>query len=119
MPHSPNCQCPPCRYRRGEGKGQAPRLSIRIDPEIRDIIHNHPEGPRAYLEGLVRAEPNLNSGLAMEKLRNSQNREAIRTLEEKLRQAEAKSQIYQDALNAIMNIPGPAATVAKVALLLQ
>lgn len=56
MPHKPDCACPACCYRRGEGLGQAPRLSIRFDPELRDRVMAHPDGARGYLERLVRQD---------------------------------------------------------------
>ena len=58
MPHKKNCQCPPCRYRRGKDKGQAPRLSIRLEPAIRDYLLNHPDGARSVIERLVEQEMN-------------------------------------------------------------
>ena len=53
MAHREDCPCPACRYRRGEGKGQAPQLSIRLDPKVRDYLLGHPEGARATVERLV------------------------------------------------------------------
>lgn len=56
MPHAKNCQCPPCRYRRGDDKGQAPRLSVRLETGVRDFLLNHQEGARGVIERLVRQE---------------------------------------------------------------
>lgn len=56
MAHKKNCQCPPCCYRRGEDKGQAPRLSIRLNPEIRDYLLQHEDGARGVIERLVGEE---------------------------------------------------------------
>lgn len=53
MAHRDDCPCPACRYRRGEGKGQAPQLSVRLDPAVRDYLLSHPDGARATLERLV------------------------------------------------------------------
>ena len=54
MAHKSDCPCPACRYRRGEGKGQLPHLSVRISEPIKQAILEAPEGARAYLERLVR-----------------------------------------------------------------
>lgn len=54
MPHKANCHCPACRYRRGEGKGRLPHLSVRISEPIKQAILEAPEGARAFLERLVR-----------------------------------------------------------------
>lgn len=56
MPHKKNCQCPPCRFRRGEGKGHSPRLSVRLDPAIREYLVDHKDGARAVIEDLVERE---------------------------------------------------------------
>ena len=56
MSHQADCKCPACRYRRGEGKGQAPHLSIRIAPDVKACIMNASEGARAYIERLVRGQ---------------------------------------------------------------
>lgn len=56
MPHKKNCQCPPCRFRRGESKGQAPRLSVRLDPATRDYLISHKDGARTVIERLVQQE---------------------------------------------------------------
>lgn len=53
MAHRTDCPCPACRYRRGEGKGQAPQLSVRVSPEVRDYLLSHPAGARAMIERLV------------------------------------------------------------------
>lgn len=56
MPHRADCQCPPCRYRRGEDKGQVPNFTIRLHPELIDWIRSRNEKPRAYIERLVRED---------------------------------------------------------------
>lgn len=56
MPHAKDCQCPPCRYRRGDDKGHAPRLSIRLETDVRDFLLGHEEGARGVIERLVRQE---------------------------------------------------------------
>ncbi len=56
MPHKTDCPCPACRYRRGEGKGRLPHLSVRISEPVKQSILEAPEGARAYLERLVRDE---------------------------------------------------------------
>lgn len=56
MAHREDCPCPACRYRRGEGKGQAPQLCIRVDPAVRDYLMGHAEGARATVERLVAAD---------------------------------------------------------------
>lgn len=56
MPHKKNCQCPPCRYRRGQDKGQTPQMSIRIAAEVREYLLSHQDGARAVIERLVQEE---------------------------------------------------------------
>lgn len=36
--------------------GEAPRLSVRMDPEILAWLQARPEGPRAFIEGAARRE---------------------------------------------------------------
>jgi hypothetical protein len=103
VPHAPDCNCPPCRYRRSGVTGDAPRLSVRLAPQIRDIILHHPTGARAYLESLVRAE--------------SSQQEAIQALEDKLKQANAQIKIYLDAFDTIEALPGPGSTIVRFARL--
>lgn len=68
MAHRPECPCPACRYRRRGYQGQSPRLTVRLDPEVRVLITAHPEGARAYLERLVR-EDDRRKGLTRVKTR--------------------------------------------------
>ncbi len=56
MPHKLDCACPACSYRRGEGKGQAPHLSVRLAADVKARILGATGGARAYLERLVRGE---------------------------------------------------------------
>ena len=53
MPHKPGCKCPPCRYRRGEGKGAVVMFTVRLKTEVADWLRSRPDGARAYLEALV------------------------------------------------------------------
>ncbi len=56
MGHAFDCSCPPCRYRRGEDLGQAPRLSVRLRSDVRDFLLSHAEGARGLIERLVDEE---------------------------------------------------------------
>lgn len=56
MGHASDCNCPPCRYRRGEDLGQAPRLTVRLRPDVREFMLGHPEGARGLIERLVDQE---------------------------------------------------------------
>ncbi len=56
MGHALDCNCPPCRYRRGEDLGQAPRLTVRLRPDVREFLLDHPEGARGLIERLVEQE---------------------------------------------------------------
>ena len=56
MGHAHDCSCPPCRYRRGEDLGQAPRLTVRLRADIRDFLLGHAEGARGLIERLVEQE---------------------------------------------------------------
>ena len=56
MGHTSDCTCPPCRYRRGEDLGQAPRLTVRLRPDVRDFLLGHGEGARGLIERLVDQE---------------------------------------------------------------
>lgn len=56
MPHNEGCQCPACRFRRGEGKGRVPRLSVCLSPDVLEWIRSRAEGARAYIERLVRRD---------------------------------------------------------------
>ena len=38
------------------GKKGAPMLGFRFDPELYEYIHSQPQGPRQFLEELVRKE---------------------------------------------------------------
>ena len=64
MNHQPNCQCPPCRGERGDVSGPSPRISVRLRPDIKDWIMNHPEGPRGYLTRLVEEDRKLQEELS-------------------------------------------------------
>lgn len=101
MSHAPDCQCPPCCYRRRGVTGDAPRLSVRLAPQIRDVILHHPKGARAYLESLVQAE--------------SRHQETVRALEAKLKRAEAQIKIYLETFNTIEGLPGPGGTIVRFA----
>lgn len=63
MGHTPDCNCPPCRYRRGEDLGQAPRLTVRLRPDIREFLLDHAEGARGLIERLVDQEREQSSRL--------------------------------------------------------
>ena len=56
MGHTSDCNCPPCRYRRGEDLGQTPRLTVRLRPNVRDFLLGHAEGARGLIERLVDQE---------------------------------------------------------------
>ena len=56
MGHTLDCNCPPCRYRRGEDLGQAPRMTVRLRPDVREFLLNHSEGARGLIERLVDQE---------------------------------------------------------------
>lgn len=56
MGHTSDCNCPPCRYRRGEDLGQAPRLTVRLRPDVREFLLEHAEGARGLIERLVDRE---------------------------------------------------------------
>lgn len=56
MGHAHDCSCPPCRYRRGEDLGQAPRLTVRLQADVRDFLLGHAEGARGLIERLVEQE---------------------------------------------------------------
>lgn len=56
MGHTSDCNCPPCRYRRGEDLGQAPRLTVRLRPDVREFLLEHAEGARGLIERLVDQE---------------------------------------------------------------
>lgn len=43
-------------YENKEGKRGAPMLGFRFDPELYEYIHSQPQGPRQFLEELVRRE---------------------------------------------------------------
>lgn len=43
-------------YFHPNAKGGAPMLGFRFDPELYDYIHSQPQGPRQFLEELVRRE---------------------------------------------------------------
>jgi len=43
-------------YFHPNAKGGAPMLGFRFDPELYDYIHSQPQGPRQFLEALVRRE---------------------------------------------------------------
>lgn len=34
----------------------APKITIRVDPDVHERIQSRPEGPRAYIESVVRAD---------------------------------------------------------------
>jgi hypothetical protein len=62
MPHKPDCQCPVCRGRRGDVKGDSPRMTVRLAPDVLSWIRSRAEGARAYLEGLVRRDMGKGAG---------------------------------------------------------
>lgn len=43
-------------YENKEGKRGAPMLGFRFDPELYEYIYSQPQGPRQFLEELVRLE---------------------------------------------------------------
>lgn len=43
-------------YENEAGKKGAPMLGFRFDPELYEYIHSQPQGPRQFLEELVRRE---------------------------------------------------------------
>ena len=43
-------------YENKEGKRGSPMLGFRFDPELYEYIHSQPQGPRQFLEELVRRE---------------------------------------------------------------
>ena len=115
MPHREECPCPACRYRRGEGKGQSARLSVRLDVATHDRIRNHPKGARGYLEVLVKEEGNLRGKLYVEHLLNSQNVSAIKELERHVQRLQTQNQRYAEALRQIAAGGGhPGAVAAQV-----
>lgn len=46
----------PRLYENKVGKRGAPMLGFRFDPELFEYIHSQPQGPRQFLEELVRRE---------------------------------------------------------------
>ena len=46
----------PKRYDNPEGKAGAPQLTVRLEPLVHAHIHAQKDGPRAYLERLVRRD---------------------------------------------------------------
>lgn len=46
----------PRMYENEAGKKGAPMLGFRFDPELYEYIHSKPQGPRQFLEELVRKE---------------------------------------------------------------
>jgi hypothetical protein len=57
MPESPKKKLGrPRKYFNESGKDGAPKLSLRIDPELYSYIHGRPEGPRQFLETLIKIE---------------------------------------------------------------
>lgn len=91
MPHKPDCPCPACCYRRGEGLGQAPRLSLRFDPELRERVVAHPEGARGYLERLVRQDGEGTSARSLE-AENRRLQKRLEHLEKKVDKLEKKAE---------------------------
>ena len=43
-------------YDNKDGKKGAPMLGFRFDPELYEYIHRQPQGPRQFLEELVRKQ---------------------------------------------------------------
>ncbi len=46
----------PRKYFNESGQDGAPKLTIRLDPELHSFIHSRPEGPRQFLEALIKVE---------------------------------------------------------------
>lgn len=46
----------PRKYFNESGQDGAPKLTIRLDPELYSYIHSRPEGPRQFLETLIKIE---------------------------------------------------------------
>lgn len=46
----------PRKYFNESGKDGAPSINFRFDPFLYEYIHKQPEGPRQFLEELVRKE---------------------------------------------------------------
>lgn len=90
MAHRPGCPCPACRYRRGEGSGQAPQLSIRVVPEVREYLLSHPEGARATVERLVMADQAAGAGPSRQELLRE-----CEALRQKLKKAEGYRNAHQ------------------------
>ena len=80
MAHTDDCNCPPCRYRRGQDLGQTPRLTVRLRPDVRDFLLNHSEGARGVIERLV----------DQEKQGHHQVDDRVRTLESQLAKLQAQ-----------------------------
>lgn len=95
MPHAANCPCPACRYRRGEGAGQAPRISVRVTPDVRARILSQTEGARAYLERLVREDLERSEAPAPDQLAPAGSEGDL------LWQARSRLSIYEHALTRI------------------
>jgi hypothetical protein len=51
----------PRKYPRDLANDGAPVLSVRLEPDVYLHVQAQPEGPRAYIERLVRSDANLTS----------------------------------------------------------
>ena len=52
--HKPDCACPACQGRRGEREARSPMLGFRVAPDVHAWLQARPEGPRRWLETIVR-----------------------------------------------------------------
>lgn len=95
MPHRSDCPCPACRYRRGESAGQAPQLSIRVAPEVREYLLGHPEGARATVERLVADDQAASAGPSRQELLRE-----CEALRQKLKKAES----YRNAHHVLKDV---------------
>lgn len=98
MPHKKNCQCPPCRYRRGQDKGQTPQMSIRIAAEVREFLLAHQDGARAVIERLVQEE--MRPSRRPSKRNADSDRWAQRVAELEAQLQETRSQLAQAGKSA-------------------
>ncbi len=103
MPHKKNCQCPPCRYRRGQDKGQTPQMSVRIASEVREYLLSHQDGARAVIERLVQEEMRPTRRPSKRSGESDQLAHRVAELEAQLQ--EARTQLNQ---------PGKSAAPAKL-----
>jgi hypothetical protein len=115
MPHQENCQCPICQQRLS-GLPTV-QMTIRIAPDIKQLILGNPKGARAYLEDLVNDALMHQGRLAAEKFILMQERQAHKALQKNQSKLLEQQKIYQDALRQIAAMsPGPLSQLAEQAL---